>query len=142
MSPAGPEKDCAGDAQQQLKTTDPTSRQRGRPTLESKFFEIKGREGEVPEEGPKPNVPLNRTALLQNKQIVSQYLSGYTQYCCCCCCSGLGLSVAPAGRLSQQRQANPPAPPPSRTDTPEHKLLLFPPGDQLSTVFLRCCRLM
>jgi hypothetical protein len=27
-----PEKDYAGDAQQQLKTTDTTSRQRGRPT--------------------------------------------------------------------------------------------------------------
>jgi hypothetical protein len=26
------EKDCAGDAQQKLKTTDPTSRQRGCPT--------------------------------------------------------------------------------------------------------------
>jgi hypothetical protein len=35
ISPAGlsPEKHCAGEAQQQLKTTGPTSRQRGRPTL-------------------------------------------------------------------------------------------------------------
>jgi hypothetical protein len=34
MSPVGlrHEKGCAGDAQQKLKTTDPTSRQRGRPT--------------------------------------------------------------------------------------------------------------
>jgi hypothetical protein len=34
MSPVGlkSEKGCAGDAQQKLKTTDPTSRQRGRPT--------------------------------------------------------------------------------------------------------------
>jgi hypothetical protein len=34
MSPAElrPEKDCAGEAQQQLKITDPTSRQRERPT--------------------------------------------------------------------------------------------------------------
>jgi hypothetical protein len=34
LSPAGlrPDKDSAGDAQQQLKTTDPTSRQRGGPT--------------------------------------------------------------------------------------------------------------
>jgi hypothetical protein len=34
ISPMGltPEKGCPGDAQQQLKTTDPTSRQRGRPT--------------------------------------------------------------------------------------------------------------
>jgi hypothetical protein len=34
VSPAGlgPEKVCARDAQQQLKTIDPTSRQRGRPT--------------------------------------------------------------------------------------------------------------
>jgi hypothetical protein len=34
MIPVGlkPEKGCAGDAQQNLKTTDPTSRQRGRPT--------------------------------------------------------------------------------------------------------------
>jgi hypothetical protein len=34
MSPVGlkPEKGCAGDARQKLKTTDPTSRQRGRPT--------------------------------------------------------------------------------------------------------------
>jgi hypothetical protein len=32
LSPTGlrPEKGCAGEAQQQLKTTDPTSRQRGR----------------------------------------------------------------------------------------------------------------
>jgi hypothetical protein len=28
----GPDRDCAGEAQQQLKTTDPNSRQRGRPT--------------------------------------------------------------------------------------------------------------
>jgi hypothetical protein len=35
MSPVGlrPEKGCTGDAQQQLKTTEPTSRQRGRHTL-------------------------------------------------------------------------------------------------------------
>jgi hypothetical protein len=35
MSPVGlgSEKGCAGDAQQKLKTSDPTSRQRGRPTL-------------------------------------------------------------------------------------------------------------
>jgi hypothetical protein len=34
MSPVGlgSEGGCAGDAQQKLKTTDPTSRQRGRPT--------------------------------------------------------------------------------------------------------------
>jgi hypothetical protein len=34
MSPVGirSEKNCAGDAQQKLKSTDPTSRQRGRPT--------------------------------------------------------------------------------------------------------------
>jgi hypothetical protein len=34
MSPVGlrSEKDCAGDALQKLKSTDPTSRQRGRPT--------------------------------------------------------------------------------------------------------------
>jgi hypothetical protein len=34
MSPMGlrSEKGCAGDARQQLKTTDPTSSQRGRPT--------------------------------------------------------------------------------------------------------------
>jgi hypothetical protein len=34
MSPTGlrAKKDCAGDAQQQLKTTDPTFRQRGRST--------------------------------------------------------------------------------------------------------------
>jgi hypothetical protein len=34
LSPTGlrPEKDFAGEAQQELKTTDPTSRQRGRPT--------------------------------------------------------------------------------------------------------------
>jgi hypothetical protein len=34
MSPMGlrPEKGCTGDGQQKLKTTDPTSRQRGRPT--------------------------------------------------------------------------------------------------------------
>jgi hypothetical protein len=34
MSPVGlrSEKGCAGDAQQKLETTDPTSRQRGRPT--------------------------------------------------------------------------------------------------------------
>jgi hypothetical protein len=34
MSPVGlrPEKGCAGDARQKLKSTDPTSRQRGRPT--------------------------------------------------------------------------------------------------------------
>jgi hypothetical protein len=34
MIPSGlrPEKDSAGDAQQQMETTDPTSRQRGRPT--------------------------------------------------------------------------------------------------------------
>jgi hypothetical protein len=34
MSPGGlrPEKGCAGDAQQNLKTTDPTPRQRGHPT--------------------------------------------------------------------------------------------------------------
>jgi hypothetical protein len=34
INPVGlrPEKGCAGDAQQKLKTTDPTSRQRGRPT--------------------------------------------------------------------------------------------------------------
>jgi hypothetical protein len=33
-SPTGlvPEKDCGGDAQQQLKTTDPTYHQRGSPT--------------------------------------------------------------------------------------------------------------
>jgi hypothetical protein len=33
MSPVGlrSEKDCAGDARQQLKTTDPTSRQKGAP---------------------------------------------------------------------------------------------------------------
>jgi hypothetical protein len=37
-NPAGlkPKKDCTGDAQQQLKTTDPTSRQRGRPTSKSR----------------------------------------------------------------------------------------------------------
>jgi hypothetical protein len=28
----GPEKNCANEAQQELQTTDPTSRQRGRPT--------------------------------------------------------------------------------------------------------------
>jgi hypothetical protein len=35
VSPAGlrNEKDCAGEAQQQLKTTDPTSHQRGRPHI-------------------------------------------------------------------------------------------------------------
>jgi hypothetical protein len=34
LSPAGlgPENDCAGEDQQQLQTTDPPSRQRGRPT--------------------------------------------------------------------------------------------------------------
>jgi hypothetical protein len=34
MNPAGlgPKTGCTGDTQQQLKTTDPTSRQRGRPT--------------------------------------------------------------------------------------------------------------
>jgi hypothetical protein len=34
MDPMGlrPEKGCSGDAQTQLKTTNPTSRQRGRPT--------------------------------------------------------------------------------------------------------------
>jgi hypothetical protein len=37
MSPEGlrPEKDCAGNAQKQLKTTDATSRQAGRPTSTS-----------------------------------------------------------------------------------------------------------
>jgi hypothetical protein len=35
MSPVGlrSEKGCAGDARQKLKSTDPTTRQRGRPTL-------------------------------------------------------------------------------------------------------------
>jgi hypothetical protein len=35
MSPAGlgPENDCAGEDQKQLQTTDPSSRQKGRPTL-------------------------------------------------------------------------------------------------------------
>jgi hypothetical protein len=34
MNPVGhrPEKGCAGDVQHKLKSTDPTSRQRGRPT--------------------------------------------------------------------------------------------------------------
>jgi hypothetical protein len=39
-SPAGrgPERRCAGEAQQQLKTTDPTSRQRGRPHRQIRDF--------------------------------------------------------------------------------------------------------
>jgi hypothetical protein len=54
MSPVGlrPEKDCAGDARQKLKSTDPTSRQRGRPTstnqkLSKKKKTIKERMGEI-----------------------------------------------------------------------------------------------
>jgi hypothetical protein len=51
MSPEGlrSEKGCAGDAQQKLKTTDPTSRQRGRPTSTNTQLSkiIKKRRGKV-----------------------------------------------------------------------------------------------
>jgi hypothetical protein len=40
------EKDCAGDARQKLKTADPTSRQRGRPTSTNpQFSQNNQREG-------------------------------------------------------------------------------------------------
>jgi hypothetical protein len=52
MSPVGlrSEKGCSGDARQKLKTTDPTSRQRGRPTstnpqLSKKIKERRGKIG-------------------------------------------------------------------------------------------------
>jgi hypothetical protein len=51
MSPVGPrsEKGCAGDAWQKLKTTDPTSRQRGRPTSTNSQLSkiIKERKGKI-----------------------------------------------------------------------------------------------
>jgi hypothetical protein len=46
MSPVGlrSEKDCAGDAQQQMKTTDPTSRQRRRLSSRNPYLLTKGEE--------------------------------------------------------------------------------------------------
>jgi hypothetical protein len=49
MSPVElrPEKDCVGDAQQKLKTTDPTSHQRGRPTSTNLQLPIKERREKI-----------------------------------------------------------------------------------------------
>jgi hypothetical protein len=56
------EKGCAGDARQKLKTTDPTSRQRGRPTSTNPQLSkiIKERKGEKFVAGPRW-VPDTRT---------------------------------------------------------------------------------
>jgi hypothetical protein len=60
------EKGCADDARQKLKTTDPTSRQRGRPTSRNPQLSKVKREGEklvaVPRWGPDTNTdwPIDR----------------------------------------------------------------------------------
>jgi hypothetical protein len=47
------EKGCAGDARQKLKSTDPTSRQRGRPTSTNRNCQKKNREREKLVAGPR-----------------------------------------------------------------------------------------
>jgi hypothetical protein len=69
VSPVGlrPEKGCAGDAQQKLKTTDPTSRQRGRPTSTiCNCPKIIKEEGEKLVAGPRL-VPDTKTERLTNR---------------------------------------------------------------------------
>jgi hypothetical protein len=76
----GPEKDCAGEGQQHIQMTDPSSRQRGRPTKQDRNSQTI--RGSTPRLADWPTVSRNVTLTLTLKQFLHPCGGGFEYFHC------------------------------------------------------------